>query len=888
MERFKKKTLALVLASVVTVVGAFGAENYKNSVMSLDFGRDSSGAMGMTVLMKNDFSERLEMTQKDANTYVLILPEINSEMSQSPKLAENILNVDVATMPYTNSSKGYTKITVTTDSNILLKAKPALYIPATQNVSQISTSPANLINTGYDESYEEEFVEEEPSSETNTETKRVIKEDTPPPEAVSSTGNSIPIQDILYTLIGFILVATIVVFLFQKGHARLQEITGNQGSINLDDDEPSKTTKKKIKKIKGTINSLDKKFPKTNTAPVNKPFAPVEPPPIPTVTVEEELNIIDMDELFQETKQSQEISSEDEENSALEDFLSAYTFDDEFFENQENSEVVIQEEESLFDEELYEKFINNDSLKFSQSDIEKINALLATEITDDTIRNINKYAVSNPIKKVPTKSEKLEDIVTTYAIKQNILFTPDDINVLNKLLSVEIDSDFLTNLKTNPQKMQEMQEEFSRQKSQPHKTSEFITLNVKDMLPDLSEALKKQAGKKIESNYKPEVVYFREGYEVSTLTLNDELPDLAAAINQKEFYKTRPSDAIQFVESGYDVQTMSISGLPDLKDVIKNPDKYRDPEPEIVVVDEDALLQNISNVVFKPFYDGSQSFEVINDFAEENNNLELLNAPSISDVQKEFEDFSDLKIIDEEYFEDTEIVEEELQESEYFATLEKNSYSDSDLDSELANLFDEKESKISEESNVLEQIVDESEDVEEELSENFAEENILIKEEEIELPRLERKENLRNLKNRKKDAEDLLQLIQEAKEQEKEERQVEEKKEKPKEVSTSTKKLEHEFCTIDGIRYNLLDKTEFSESAGCYLAKSKDEYDILGYFDEKVFILKHYETLKSEKIQSRVSGKVDDNITRYIVKLGVNKFILNVSNENMEFVMDLC
>ena len=37
MKHFKKRTIALVLASVVTVVGAFGAENYKNSLMSLKF-----------------------------------------------------------------------------------------------------------------------------------------------------------------------------------------------------------------------------------------------------------------------------------------------------------------------------------------------------------------------------------------------------------------------------------------------------------------------------------------------------------------------------------------------------------------------------------------------------------------------------------------------------------------------------------------------------------------------------------------------------------------------------------------------------------------------------------------------------------------------------------
>ena len=41
------------------------------------------------------------------------------------------------------------------------------------------------------------------------------------------------------------------------------------------------------------------------------------------------------------------------------------------------------------------------------------------------------------------------------------------------------------------------------------------------MLPDLSEALKKQGGRKIESEAKPQVVYYSEGYDVSTLSLKD-------------------------------------------------------------------------------------------------------------------------------------------------------------------------------------------------------------------------------------------------------------------------------------------------------------------------------------------------------------------------------
>ena len=46
-----------------------------------------------------------------------------------------------------------------------------------------------------------------------------------------------------------------------------------------------------------------------------------------------------------------------------------------------------EEEQKAFDEELYEKFINNENLKFSKDDVEKIEKLLNSEISDETIKN---------------------------------------------------------------------------------------------------------------------------------------------------------------------------------------------------------------------------------------------------------------------------------------------------------------------------------------------------------------------------------------------------------------------------------------------------------------------------------------------------------------------
>ena len=82
MKQFKKKTIALVLASVVTVVGAFGAENYKNSLMSLKFDRTARDTASVTVLTKKDYTENINPIKRDANTYIIMLPDTNNEITE--------------------------------------------------------------------------------------------------------------------------------------------------------------------------------------------------------------------------------------------------------------------------------------------------------------------------------------------------------------------------------------------------------------------------------------------------------------------------------------------------------------------------------------------------------------------------------------------------------------------------------------------------------------------------------------------------------------------------------------------------------------------------------------------------------------------------------------
>lgn len=886
MKHFKKRTVALVLASVVTVVGAFGAENYKNSLMSLKFESKGSGAVNMTVLTKRDYAGTITPVKKDASTYIIMLPETNSEMASPANIEGDIESVDIRTMPYTKTSRGYTKITVKTVPNTMVNAQKAIYVPEKKQEALPAPQPAQQTQQTQSPQVQFPMPEELPQQQSPpqpvqqvrpaqtqnnyqsvppetayhsrpdtihsrsgvsqtepVDIKESVKQFEPSDTNIQQVRTEIPAQsssstELVIIILGVILAIAVSVYFILRARDKMAELTGEQSNFDLSDDEPKKKKDNKTKKqkIRSTIKNLDKMYTKPVRMPVDKLNTAADTASSITANTTapteddtgDENNIVDLDELFQEKNREQngEIT-EDDESDALEDFLKSFSFQEE----------EPPEDEEIYDEQLYEKYINDGNLRFSNDDIERINKLLNSEISDDTMKNLQNFVVSNPIEKKPSRKEILENFVTAYTINQNISFTKDDVDALYKLISVEIDPDFITDLRCNPERMEAMQREMEKQKTKPHKTSELLTLNVKDMLPDLSEALRKQGGKRIESEAKPQVVYFSEGYDVSTLKLDEALPDLSKEINNADAYKTRPSDSIQYVASGYDVEKMSVTDeLPDLRDVLLHPEKYETPEEEPVKVDEEALLNNLSNVTFKPFEEGYQ-------------------APSVSDMQEEFNQFGGgFEIVDEE---DIPVAEEN--DNDDFASLYDNNYVDLDKEENHSQIDDAQkllelieQKRVERQSNPQEHLQQESKPVE---------------------PKADRKKNLK----------------QEPKLAEQQIKPRENLQQKPKssQEEANLRKI-NKNCAVEGEIYTIVSVTNFNGTMGCYLAKNEDKYCVLGFVGNKTFKVKYYDKLKSEKLESRVSDKLEDGTLRYIVRLANHKFIMKVNGENMEYVMDLC
>lgn len=907
MKRFKKRTIALVLASVVTVVGAFGSSNYRNSLTGLSFEGSSGSNINLVVQTKSEYSGSLSPMRKDANTYILMLPEVNSVIG-SPDLSNvssSVASVDIRTMPYSNTAKGYTRITIKTlNPSMRLSTSNQVFLgdnAIDDGDRQIVDKHALYEKTRAQEKEPEDYIEEappkkepektvvpkkvgevvhQPSTSSNTETANQVKNpsnnglistpvETAPKRNVknTTTSNSASDSNNTYLWLWAVLIALAVAFFYVKAKNKMQEIAGEKINIDVDDKPKKDSKRQELKKIKNTIKNLDSAYSSSATIPGKNEYTTSSAPsaPVKTVKPSEELNIVDLDELFQE---HQAKTKEEEENEALEDFLSGFSFDEDL----EESTVVEEEPDAGYDEEYYEKIINSLEISFSKAEVDCMHQLISGEINDETIKNIDKYAVSCPIEKPISKKEILEDLVTTYTISQNITFTQEDVSSLFKLINVELDKDFITDLRTNPERTKAVEAEIIASGEKPRKASEIITLSVNDMLPDLSEALKKQGNRQIEYARKAETVYFSEGYEVSTLALGDVLPDLSKEIHNKNAYKSKPSATEVFVDDSYVVGNGSLkitSELPDLQDALAHPEKYAKEEKPSVVVDPNILLKNIANVQFKPFY-------------EEPEETKTTNTPSVSDIQAELGQFKDFSIAPEE-----EIEPLPLEESyDDFQALYSNEYVD--LDKEAESLAKESqnikpivepkvESKIEPK---VEQKVEQKSEQTKSISSAKPANTVSSKTQ----PAIKKVDTSSQVKQPQ------AQPVVQKKLPPTNPTTVKPAPIEKRQVQQQTKVDEKAAlrCIIDGYSYSVLSSAPFENNKGCHLAKNESGYAILGYDGDKLFLIKQYQELKSEKIHARLSEQLPNGINRYLIRVGIQKLIVNVKEDAIEYVMDLC
>ena len=272
MRQFKKRTIALVLASVITVIGAFGEENYNNSLLSLKFDKEINSTVNMTVLTEHEYTKPINPKKTDANTYVIMLPDVSSRMTAEPELKGNIESVNIRTMPYTKNNNGYTKITIkTTNASTVLTAKSELYIPSQNSdeaIRKIEKKQTNSIvesSNGEIERYSTNIAttskvtpkSEQKNENINTQTS-ISQPDTN--QNINADINNQNIEtarkmktqpmsttETLLLIMAILLVITVCVYFYVKGKNKVADIVGEHSDFDLNDDVKPKKEEQKNK-----------------------------------------------------------------------------------------------------------------------------------------------------------------------------------------------------------------------------------------------------------------------------------------------------------------------------------------------------------------------------------------------------------------------------------------------------------------------------------------------------------------------------------------------------------------------------------------------------------------------------------------------------------------
>lgn len=131
MRNFRKRTIALCLASAITVLGSFALETYNNSIISLRINSGSYGRVSITAYTQKPYGRTAKTEKVDENTYNIYLPGARSELTAMPSINgyDNIDSIQVSTYPYSYDIEGYTLIQLKTKGSPSVSAETALFIP---------------------------------------------------------------------------------------------------------------------------------------------------------------------------------------------------------------------------------------------------------------------------------------------------------------------------------------------------------------------------------------------------------------------------------------------------------------------------------------------------------------------------------------------------------------------------------------------------------------------------------------------------------------------------------------------------------------------------------------------------------------------------------------
>ena len=100
-----------------------------------------------------------------------------------------------------------------------------------------------------------------------------------------------------------------------------------------------------------------------------------------------------------------------------------------------------------------------------------------------------------------------------------------------------------------------------------------------------------------------------------------------------------------------------------------------------------------------------------------------------------------------------------------------------------------------------------------------------------------------------------------------------------------TEEEQDEYGVVDGL--TILAKTELSDTSGFYLVNFEQFTSLIGYINDEIFVLKTFDEFVNDKIYVKIAEHLPKKVYRYIVKVGMYKMIIHVTDKNMSHLIDL-
>ena len=136
---------ALLFSLLISAGVSFAADTYKNSILDMSMKKELNNTVSLTFYTSKPYNDNVFITKRNANTYVILFPETNSDIKKDISKAETeglVQKVDVRTQPYNDQNgKGYTKIILTTPENTTVLAKTEVFKEA-KPIQQVALEPA--------------------------------------------------------------------------------------------------------------------------------------------------------------------------------------------------------------------------------------------------------------------------------------------------------------------------------------------------------------------------------------------------------------------------------------------------------------------------------------------------------------------------------------------------------------------------------------------------------------------------------------------------------------------------------------------------------------------------------------------------------------------------